>query len=591
MNKLHTMAAPDYVLVAGVFAVMLGVGYYFAGRMRNTKDFFAAGQMVPWWLASVSYWMSSFSAFAFVANSSLAYRFGVLPLTCWWMGSLTAVAAGFLVAARWRRVASTSPMEFIEERYGRVMRQGLSWVGTVLILLDDSTKILAVGYVVSTSLGFPMKTAIISSGIIILCYTFMGGLWAVIVTDFVQFVVMLSAILVLAPLALSRVGGWHQFLHDLPAGSFAPTADKYTWLYLCLLATLQFFSYCTRWSLVQRFYAVPTDRDARKICVLVACLSAGFAPLVVFPGMAASIFLPGVEHPDQIFGLLCSHLLPVGMLGMLVAGMMSSTMAALSGDYNAVAAVLTTDIYRRVFVRSGSERHYLLAGRIFTLVAGLAAMGIAMSLAALGQKLTLFDLMVLVFSLFGPAMAIPVVAGLTNRRVSNAGALTGVLAGIGVGGLTALWQSMFSSHPLDVILRLCGSPLVADLLSNENVLMITSLVSVPAGMIVGTWLSPGTPKQQAEVSRFLDGLTSQEKVHVPPKTAGQRSFSPAPVVGVAIAAIGALLLLVVLVAVPLADGVWSIGVGSAMCALGGALILIPKLLARAVPETCTREGG
>ena len=278
-------------------------------------------------------------AFAFVANSSLAYRFGVLPLTCWWMGSLTAVAAGFLVAARWRRVASTSPMEFIEERYGRVMRQGLSWVGTILILLDDATKILAVGYVVSTSLGFPMKTAIISSGIIILCYTFMGGLWAVIVTDFVQFVVMLSAILVLAPLAWIRVGGWQQFVHDSPAGSFSLTAGKYTWLYLCLLATLQFFSYCTRWSLVQRFYAVPTDRDARKVCCLVAVLSAGFAPLIIFPAMAARIFLPGIEYPDQVFGTVCSHLLPVGMLGMLVAGIMSSTMAALSGDYNAVAAV------------------------------------------------------------------------------------------------------------------------------------------------------------------------------------------------------------------------------------------------------------
>ena len=170
--------------------------------------------------------------------------------------------------------------------------------------------------------------------------------------------------------------------------------------------------------------------------------------------MAARIFLPGVEHPDQIFGLLCSHLLPVGMLGMLVAGIMSSTMAALSGDYNAMAAVLTTDVYRRVFVRSGTERNYLLAGRIFTLVVGLSAMGIALSLAALGQKLTLFDLMVLIFSLFGPAMAIPVVAGLTSRRISNVGAMTGILTGIGISGSDRLLGSVPVGAP-------CGFRLAA----------------------------------------------------------------------------------------------------------------------------------
>jgi solute:Na+ symporter, SSS family len=590
MNEPHaTMAAADYTLILGFFAVMLGVGCYFAKRMRNTKDFFAAGQTVPWWLSSVSLWMTSFSAFAFVANSSLAYRFGFLPITSWWLGSLTAIVAGHMVAARWRRVASTSPMEFVEARYGRVMRQGLSWVGTLLIMLDDATKILAVGYIVSGSLGFPMKTAIVSCGAIILCYTFLGGLWAVIVTDFVQFVVMLTTVIVLIPTALARVGGWQHFLHDQPAGTFALTADKYTWLYLCLLALIQLLSYCTRWSLVQRFYAVPTDRDAYKVCYLVAGLSAVFAPMLVLPAMAARIFLPGVDNPDQVYGLLCSHLLPVGMLGMLVAGIMSSTMSALSGDYNAMAAVLTTDVYRRVFVRRGSERHYLLAGRIFTLVVGTAAMGIALGLAALGEKVTLFDLMVLIFSIFLPAMAIPVIAGLTSRRVSNAGAIAGVFVGLAVSGATAFWDPYLLAHPVDFILRLCGGPAVADLISRENMLMITSLISTPVGMIVGTLLVPGTPKCRAEVSRFLDGLTAKEQPSDSTATPAERAFSPVPVVGTAIAAIGALLLIVVLLSAPLAQGAWSIGVGTAMCVLGGIMIVVPKLTAQGVPEVRTPE--
>ena len=213
-----------------------------------------------------------------------------------------------------------------------------------------------------------------------------------------------------------------------------------------------------------------------------------------------------------------------------------------------------------------------------------------MSLAGLGQRLTLFDLMVLIFSLFGPAMAIPVVAGLTSRRISNAGAMTGILTGIGVSCLTAFWDPFLLAHPVDFVLRLCGSPPVAELISQENMLMITSLLSVPVGMIVGTMLSPGTAQRQAEVNQFLDGLAAQEKMRVSPTTSADRGFSPVPVVGTAVTAIGALLLLIVLVSVPLAQGLWSIGVGTAMCALGGALILIPKLLTQAAPNVCEQEG-
>jgi len=167
--------------------------------------------------------------------------------------------------------------------------------------------------------------------------------------------------------------------------------------------------------------------------------------------------------------------------------------------------------------------------------------------------------------------------------------MTGIVTGIGVGCLTAFWDPFLLAHPVDVILRLCGSPPIAELISQENMLMITSLVSVPVGMIVGTMLSPGTVQRRAAVNRFLDGLAAQEKVRVSPPTSADRGFSPVPVVGTAVAAIGGLLLVIVLASAPLAQGIWSIGVDAAMCALGGALILIPKLLTPAAPNACGQE--
>ena len=573
----NPLIATDYVIIAGFFAVMLAVGFYFAGRMHNVKDYFAGGKQVPWWLSSVSYWMSSFSAFAFVAHSSLAYRFGVLPVTFWWLSAPAMIICAHLVAARWRRVATTSPMEFIEERYGIVMRQALSWLGTVLVILDDGLKVVAIGMVVSASLGFDVYVAIISCGLIMLTYTLLGGLWAVLITDFVQFIVMMAAVIVLVPLAIARVGGVDSFFAQLPDGFFSPTEpEKYNWGYLVSLVILCFLGYCTRWSLVQRFYSVKSDADARKVCYLVAGLNVLVAPMLLFPAMAASVFLPGVEDPDRIYGLLCKELLPAGMLGMLIAAIFSATMSSLSSDYNAIASVLTTDVYKRLFAPSASERTSILAGRIFTLLVGLITIGIALSFVIFGKEKTLFDLMIIVFALLGPSTTIPVVAGLVSKRVSGAGALCATITGIVV-SFTARFAGPALLCLVDPFVhRWLGFSVATDAIS-ERTLMIIGITSTFAGLIVGSILMPGTSEKRRKVARFLDGVTARERGPEPAAPPPGAAVSPAPMIGVAVSTLGALLLVVVLATVPVAQAAWSLGVGAAMLAVGIALILVPRL--------------
>lgn len=568
----------DYVLVVGFFAVMLAIGIYFARRMRDMTDYFAGGKQVPWWLSSISYWMSSFSAFAFVALSGVAYKYGFVAVTTWWIIAVMTIITGHLVAARWRRVATTSPMEFVERRYGLVMRQGLSYLGGVLIVLDDATKIMAIGMVVSASLGFPTMGAILACGLIMLTYTLLGGLWAVLITDMVQFVVMLTTVIVLVPLALSRVGGASGFVERLPDDAWALTAGEYTVAYLSVLAILQLLNLATRWSLVQRFYAVASDADARKVCYLAAALFMVMAPVLLFPAVAASIYLPGQEDPDRIYGLLCRELLPVGMLGMMVAAIFSATMSSLSSDYNAVASVLTTDVYKRLVVRSASERHYVAAGRVLTLIVGLVTVGIALTFAALIEG-TLFDLMVIIFTLLGPPTMIPVLAGLLSRRVSGAGALCGMVTGLVVSLLAHLF-GLALLHYLDAI----ATPLIGPALTVQEIpqtaFMTISIVSTTLGLIVGSVIWPGSPETRERTHRFLTGLRARETQPVAPPAPADTKVSPAPIVGTAIAALGGLLLVVVLVSVSIDEGVCSLIVASCMLALGAGLIALPRLLRR-----------
>jgi SSS family transporter len=555
----------DYLVIAGFFAVMLAIGAFFARRMRDAQDYFAAGKHVPWWLSSVSYWMSSFSAFAFVAHSALAYQYGLVPLTIWWTSAAMMIVTAHLVAARWRRVGTTSPVEFIEQRYGPTMRQSLSWLGSILIVLDDAMKIMATGIIVSASLGFPANDAILWCGLIMLTYTLLGGLWAVLITDMVQFVVMLAAILMLVPLTLHKLGDFHQLVDQLPANFFRLTGGKYTPAYLTLLALMSLMGFCSRWSLVQRFYVVASDADARKVCYLVAALNVIVAPLLLFPAVAATVFLPGVEDPDRIYGLLCRELLPVGMLGMLIAAIFSATMSSLSSDYNAVASVLTTDVYRRLIRTTAADSHYVAVGRWLTLLVGLSTVGIAMLMNRYGERLLLFDKMVIIFVVLGPTTILPVLAGLLTRRASNGGAICGMVTGI---TLTAAAR-LFGPKIMQA--------LTGDAVLPESAHMLLGIASTIAGLVLGTWLWPGTPEERENVDRFFAGLTSRPadvEIHEP---AGD-AVSPATIVGLAVAALGGVLLLVVPVSVPWRDGWLGISVGAAMILVGALLVAVPGVL-------------
>ena len=569
----------DYAIIAGFFLVMLAVGFYFAGRIRDTKDYFAGGRQVPWWLSSVSYWMSSFSAFAFVAHSALAYKFGLVPVTIWWLAAVCVIITALLVAVRWRRVATTSPMEFVEERFGPTMRQSISWLGSVNIVLDDAIKIVAIGTVVSASLGFPARQAIIWCGLIMLTYTLLGGLWAVLVTDMVQFVVMLAAVFVLVPLTLQRVGGVSGFVENAPENFFVATGGQYTGFYLILLAFMCLLGFCTRWSLVQRFYAVPTDADARKVCYLAAGLNIVVAPLILFPAMAAAIYLPGVEDPDRIYGLLCRELLPVGMLGLLIAAIFSATMSSLSSDYNAVASVLTTDVYKRLIKPSGSDRHYVMMGRLLTLAVGLLTVGIALVMDMLGKELLLFDKMIIIFVLIGPPTTIPVLAGLLFRRLSNGGAICGFVSGIGV----SFVARFFGVAILDALSpgaeALFGRSIAMQAIP-ETAFMVISLGSTIGGLILGSIIWPGSAEDRGKVARFLDSVKAHEESAPQDASTGASGVSPAAVVGIAVTALGALLGIVVIVSVPLYEGRVSLVVSAGLLVVGCALIVLPRLLVR-----------
>jgi SSS family transporter len=542
----NTLAVADYAIIAGFFAVMLGIGGYYSGRMRSMSQFFGGGKQVPWWLGGVSFYMVSFSALAFVMHSEMVYKYGFVSLVLSWLAVPAAALSALLFARRWRRVAETSPLEYIEARYGFGMRQSLMWLGLPTRLLDDSLKLFAIGTVVSTGLGFPFNTAVIVCAVIILGYTFMGGLWAALVADFVQFAVLVAAVLVLPALAFGRTGGIAAVLDRLPPDFFHLTRPDsgYPFAYLLCYFTLLFLNYSTSWALAQRYYSSENDRSARKVGFLVSGLYLIGTPLFYLPAFAAIVFLPGIENTKDVYPLICKTVLPVGMLGMVIAAMFSATMSTLAGDYNAASSVLTNDLYKRVIGRDLTDKHLVVVGRINTIIVGLIVLGITLVMRTLQGSGDLFNTMAKVFGLFLPPVALPMLLGMLTPRVSSRGAQLGLFGGIAAGLAVFVLGSTFP------FLR-----------KAEFLTFFTSGMTL-LGMLAGSRLCPDAGDRREQVLAFFARFRDTPAQAADAKTPSDVSFLP--VIAAGIAAVGLILITAVIATGGYAKGQLSVCIGLAL---------------------------
>lgn len=523
----------DFAVIIGYFALMIAIGVYFRQFMKQAKDYFTAQNQVPWWLAGVSHYMSSFSALTFVMYAEIAYLYGRVAVTICWVAVPSCLVAATWIAPLWRRARVLTPVEFLERRYNQVMRQLFAWTGFPLRLADDGLKLYAVGVFVSVGAGLPIRSAIISCGVVMIVYTFMGGLWAVAVTDFVQFIILIMALLIMLPLAFWRGGGWEGFLRQIPSPQYiAPVNPPYGWLYVAGFFVLVLLNLNAGWSLVQRFYCVKDEHEARKVGYLACVLNFIGPPLFFFPLMLARPLIPNLAVPRYAYAAMAAKLLPVGMMGLLITAMLSSTMSCLSGEYNVLASVATTDIYQRLFNRSADPRQLLKAGRVMTGVIGLVVMGIAIWVSVF-PKTPLFSLMVMIFGIAVAPMMLPLLGGLIFRKLTWRGAVAGFVAGLISGTVMLILQKVY----LPKVTGISATWITFDF---QAYTIFTNIAVSVLAMVVCSMFEKRTPADEAKISDFF------ARMSVPIETTGEfqpslKLPSPYYIIGLVLMGVGVLL--------------------------------------------------
>lgn len=518
------MSRADTAVLLTYFLTMIVVGIRYSRQMRSVGLYFAGGKQLPWWIGGVSFLMSYVSALSIVVYAGLGYEYGSVALTLYWTTVPASLLTTILFARRWRRAGVLTPTEFLEQRYSPAVRQLFVWSGIPLKVIDESLKIVAIGIFVSSGLKISETTAMLTVGLTILIYAVLGGLWAVVVTDFVQFILVTAGILLLLPLSYRAAGGFSHLAASVPAGFFHPVHAPYGWGYVGSFLVLSALSLSGNWSLIQKFYSARSDRDAQRVGWLATILFLLVPPVWILTGMLARGFVPAAGMDSQsIYAHLAVKLLPYGMLGLIVAALFAATMSVLSSGYNVMAAVLTLDVYKRMIRPRAEQRELVLVGRLLT--ATIALIVLAIALAVTYYHWTIFDTMVAAFGFFLPPTVLPLLAGLLSRRLSTRGALLGFAGGFAAGLAFLLYR--WAGHPVNT-----GGFQAASILVPT---FITAFILWAAAR----WF-PAMGMEAERAREFVDGL-NRHSAAAPPLAS---SSNPATIAGLVIGVMGLVLVTV-----------------------------------------------
>lgn len=410
-------AIDTYVIVIFSVFIML-IGFQFSRTGRNLKSFFAGGEAVPWFIGGLSLFMSFFSAGTFVAWGSIAYKYGWVAVTIQWTMCIGGLITGFLIAPRWKATGNLTAAEFIRERLGEKVQKSFIYIFMLVSLFIKGSVLYSVSRLVSSSLSLPLMPSTLVLGIFMIAYTAVGGLWAVMVTDILQFVILTAAVLIIIPLAFSEAGGLQHYLNNVPENFFNVVNGEYTWGFILAFALYHIFYIGGNWTFVQRYTSVDTPKSASKVAFLFAGLYIISPVLWMIPPMIYQTIDPSLQGLDteNAYLMVCKRVLPAGLMGLMLTGMYFSTSASANTALNVVSAVFTNDIYKGTFNPHASDKKLMQVARLSSWLFGFGMIGIALIVPYIGGMV---ELTLSIGAITGGPLLAPPIWALFSKRLTG----------------------------------------------------------------------------------------------------------------------------------------------------------------------------
>jgi solute:Na+ symporter, SSS family len=511
--QLH-VGAFDYVLIAIYFVFVLGIGYLARSQVASSLDFFLSGRRLPAWVTGIAFVSANLGAVEIMGMSANGAQIGLATMHYYWIGAVPAMLfLGVVMMPFYYGSKVRSVPEFMRRRFGTGAHlvNAISFAAAQVLIAGVNLFLLAT--VINALLGWTKWVSLVVAAAIVLTYTALGGLSAAIYNEVLQFFVILAALVPLTIFGVVKVGGWSG-LRDkvIPTakadGTVTATAHEQliTWpgqalsgfsspvwsvigIVFGLGFVLSFGYWTTNFVEVQRAMASQSMSAARRAPIIGSFPKMLIPFVVVVPGMIAAAAIGDMIHLkstgsgqvtyNDAMLLMIRDILPNGLLGVAVAGLIASFMAGMAANVSAFNTVFSYDIWQQYVVKDRSDNYYIRVGRLATVAATVLA--IFTAVIASGYS-NLMDYLQTLFGFFNAPLFATFILGMFWRRMTATAGWVGLVAGT----LSAVFVFILSKVGM-IDLPGQGTPFLAA--------TVAFLVDIIVSVLVSTVTAPKPPEQ------------------------------------------------------------------------------------------------
>ena len=442
----------DYLVILTYFVFVLGIGYVLKRKMKTSHDFLMSGRSIPMWVASLAFISANLGAQEVLGMAASGAKYGLFTTHFYWLGAAIAmVFLGIFMMPFYYGSKARSVPEYLALRYDEKTRGFNAITFAIMTIFSSGISLYALAILLEAMLGWSFSSSIIVASIIVLGYTYLGGLTSAVYNEVLQFFLIVLGIAPLVYIGLHNVGGWEGIKHNLEgtnllhvwkgmgSASTNPLGTNAGSLIFGLGFVLAFGYWCTDFLVVQRAMVTKNINDA-QMTPIYAAIPKIFMPLIVIlPGIIALVLMktdPSYTIPlakngggydyNMTLPSLLQHFYPNGLLGVGLTALIASFMSGMAGNVTAFNTVFTFDIYQSYIKKGASDQHYLNVGKAVT-VFGIAA---SVATAYLAKSFdNIMDFLQLVFGFINAPLFATFFLGMFWKKATANGAFYGLISG------------------------------------------------------------------------------------------------------------------------------------------------------------------
>lgn len=505
-----TLTAYDYLIIIAYFLFVVGVGFIIKKKIKSSNDFLRQSTRIPLWITSLAFISANLGAQEVLGMVASGAKYGIMTAHFYWVGAIFAmVFLGVFMMPFYYGSKARSVPEYLSLRFDEKTR-GLNAISfAAMTIFSSGISLYALAKLLEIVLHWDFDVSIWIAAGIVMIYTFLGGLTSAVYNEVLQFFLIVLGLSPLVIVALQDVGGWTVIKESLApelthAWKYMGSADTnpmglhFMSLIFGLGFVMSFGYWCTDFLVVQRAM-IAKDMTAARQTPIVAAIPKMLMPIIVIlPGIIAiTLMTPALQSKgysiplDDQGGLdytmtlpsLIAHYYPSGLLGVGITALMASFMSGMAGNVTAFNSVFTYDIYQSHIAKNKSDRHYLLVGKLTTVIGILASMMTAYIAKSFNN---INDFLQLVFSFVNAPLFATFLLGMFWKRTTGHGAFWGLVAGTlaamfthgltvaeGKGGWIAEWSVIKSGMGQAFIIAAIA------FIANFSVTILVSLMTKP----------------------------------------------------------------------------------------------------------------